>query len=742
MILVGLFGLFSYQLRLVKYWAAFLCGLIWIFVYISWQNSWMLPAELEGIPVATVGKIANVPQIELATTHFLFAVDHFEKPFIKFIHSGLVSCSWQNAPKLKAGDKWQLHLKLKKIHGAINPGGFDYAAWAFAHGILATGWVDPHQTNLQLNAAIFSYGIARVRQNLAEKIDLILNQSAIKGLIKALVVGDQSSILAQQWQVLRQTGTNHLFAIAGLHIGFAAHLMYRLCGWFSKRSLWLTLRISTPLVSAFAALCSAVVYSALAGFALPTKRAVIMLAVFLITKIRRRYVSFSHGWFVALGIILLINPLQILTESFWLSFVAVGSLIYGFHGQIQLHPHCLSAKLIHGIKTQWITSVALIPLTLLLFQQASLVSFFANFIAIPWIGFLVAPLCLLSGLLLLDFPTLGTPLLKTANFLLASFWPILQKISIMPNSQWYQVVLNPWMLISATIAILLLLAPKGFPARWLALIWLLPLLFYLHKKPEFGAADFTLLDVGQGLSAVIATTHHVLVFDAGAHRNHGVDAGEAVVLPFLRWFHLNRIDILMISHGDNDHIGGAATLLQMLPVEKIITSVPERFASRAAFSCVAGQTWRWDGVNFEVLSPLFGHFLTGNNSSCVLKVTTPKHSVLLTGDIEKEAEKILLNAMPEKLAADVLIAPHHGSKTSSTEEFINAVHPSVVLFPVGYRNQYHLPSPLIVKRYQEAGAKLYDSVRCGSIEVELNLSDDLPVHCYREEHQRFWREKF
>lgn len=699
-----------------------------------------MPSSLEGVPVVAVGKIAGIPEKKLSLTHFLFAIDHFEKPFIKFAHSGLVQCSWQNAPKLTVGEKWQLQVTLKKLHSAINPGGFDYEAWAFAQGILASGSVKASYNNLKLDFPVFAYGIDRLRQNLAEKIDLVLMHQSTQGLIKALIVGDQSSILEEQWKVLRQTGTNHLFAIAGLHIGFVSHLTYRLCHWLSRRSVWLTLRVSAPLAGALGALSSAIIYSALAGFSLPTKRAVVMLTVFLVTRMRRRNVGFWNSWFIALGVVLIINPLQILTESFWLSFTAVGGLIYGFYGRINLQAHPLSKKFMHSIKTQWITSVALIPFTLLLFQQASLVGFFANFIAIPWIGFLVAPLSLVSGLLLLSCPALGNEGLKLASFLLAHFWPILQKIGALPNSQWQQAILNPWMLISGSVAILLLLAPKGFPARVLSAIWILPLIFYLHKNPEFAEANFTLLDVGQGLSAIVRTHRHVLVFDTGAHRKNSFDAGEAILLPFLRWFHMDHIHVLMVSHGDNDHIGGAETLLKMLPVDRIITSVPERFNHPSVFPCAAGQSWRWDGVKFEVLFPLSGSALTGNNSSCVLKITTPAHSVLLTGDIEKEAEKILLDVEAKKLAADILVAPHHGSKTSSTEAFVHAIHPKVVLIPVGYRNQYHLPSPIIVDRYLENGAKLYDSVECGAIEIALTLSHQLPVHCYRKENKRFWRD--
>lgn len=739
-IFVLLLGFLSYRFNFFKLWIAFLCGILWIFSYVIWQGAWVLPEKLEGVPVVVTGTIESIPEVELANTHFLFSISQFDNPKIKFIRDGVVRCTWQHAPHLTVGETWQFSLKLKKLHSPINPGGFDYEAWAFAHGIRATGSVDLSRAKLKISAPICSYAIDRLRQNLGRKIDESLSQSQTKGLIKALVIGDQSSILADQWHVLRQTGTNHLFAIAGLHIGFVSHLVYQLLHWSSRRLSWVTLRMSAPLFSAFGSLGAAVIYSGLAGFSLPTKRAVLMLMVFLIAKIRQRNIGFWQGWFIALGAILLMNPLQILTESFWLSFTAVGSLIYGFQNRISLHTNPILAKFTHSLKTQWITSVALIPLTLCLFQQAPLLGFFANFVAIPWIGFLVAPLSLLSGLLLLACPFVGNSLLHFSDFLLSHFWPILREIGAIPIGQWYQVILTPWVLLTAAIGILLLLAPKGFPARWLVLIWIMPLIFYMHKNPKLGEADFTLLDVGQGLSAVVRTQNHVLIFDTGARYKNGFDAGESILLPFLRVFHITHIDTLMVSHGDNDHIGGSNTLLQTLPVDRVITSVPNRFKGHQVFSCLAGQVWWWDGVKFEVLYPYFGNSLTGNNSSCVLKVTASQHAVLLTGDIEKNAEKQLLETNSQKLAADLLVAPHHGSKTSSTEDFIRAVHPCMVLFPVGYRNQYHLPAPMIVTRYQEAGIATYDSVRCGAINVEFTTSSALPVHCYREENKRFWRD--
>lgn len=719
--------------NLFKLWLIFLSGIFWIFAYITWQNLWTLPDALESVPLITTGYVASLPEKEASRTRFLFETDHFEKPSHYFPHNGLIRCTWENAPPIGVGEAWRLHIKLKKPHSPLNPGGFDYEAWLFSHKIHATGTIVPHSINTKMGTSFFSYRIDQLRQYLAAQIETVLFQSRTKGLMKALIIGDQSSILESQWTVLRKTGTNHLFAIAGLHIGFIAHLVYHVTTWHIKRKA-LHLRAPAQLIGSVSALAVALLYSALAGFSLPTKRAIIMLAIFLIAKIRRCHINAWHSWSLALTLLMIINPLQILTESFWLSFTAVGSLIYGFQGRVATHRKFMS-KVMHGIRTQWITSVALIPLSLLLFQQASLVGFFANFIAIPWIGFLVAPIALAGGIFILAFPPLGNALVNIADFLLRHFWPILETIGSGSNSQWYQVISTPWILLSGSIAILLLLAPKGFPSRFLAIFLILPLLFYTQKKPNFGDVDFTLLDVGQGLSSVVRTRDHTLVFDTGARYKNFFDSGESIILPFLRFLHVDHIDTLMISHGDNDHIGGANSLLRNLPVHRIITSVPERFNYFPVITCATGQHWRWDGVDFEVLYPALGTLFKGNNRSCVLKITTKTHGLLLTGDIEKEAENILLNTQLKKLTADVLVAPHHGSKTSSTEAFIQAVSPQIALFPVGYKNQYHLPSPLIVNRYHAMGVKTYDSVHCGAIQMTLSIAKHFPIHCYREEHK-------
>jgi competence protein ComEC len=302
---------------------------------------------------------------------------------------------------------------------------------------------------------------------------------------------------------------------------------------------------------------------------------------------------------------------------------------------------------------------------------------------------------------------------------------------------------NFWILICTLIGFLLLLVPIGWPGRWLGIVWLLPLWFYQPAKPAIGEVWLSLLDVGQGLAVVVQTATHTLVYDAGAKHNDNIDMGESVVLPYLRTLNIHQLDMLVISHGDNDHIGGAAALLAALPITSLITSVPEKFSTdRQARYCLAGQTWQWDDVQFSFLYPSPSQLHQNDNSSCVLRIDNGKQSILLSGDIEKSAEMSLLRMTKTPLTATILVAPHHGSKTSSTQAFIDAVRPQWVLYATGYRNRYHFPHPTVVNAYRINRAKQMDTAELGTIRVKLNRADGTPVvEAQRIRRKRYWQEE-
>jgi competence protein ComEC len=718
----------KYQ-KYLKLCAAFLAGFAWVLWVSHSQIAARLPSELEGKEIPLTGYIASIPNNGQHGINFLFAL---QKRNNLSVH-GLVKLTWNNKDlKLHVGDQWQLHVRLKKPYGTLNPGGFDYEAFAFQAGITGNGYVVTKLDNTLLSSHWYHYSIDRIRQYLKEKIALNLPQSATSQWIPALAIGERNDIDAADWQVLRNTGTNHLMAIAGLHIGFMAFLAH-----FIIESLWrrvprLALRVPAQHAGAVAALLMALTYSAMAGFSIPTQRACLMLFIFLFALLLRRQLVAWQAWSGALLCVLLFNPLSVLTESFWLSFGSVALIIYGVSGR--LSPTGLWWK---WGRIQWVIAAGLVPLSIGLFQQCSLISFVANSIAIPWVGFIVVPLCFLGTFLLLFSAKLGGLILCLADKILSVLWIVLDWFAHLPGVVWYQFVPAHWMIIAGIFGMIFLLLPAGFPGRYFSVIWLLPLILYKAPAPKAGEVWLTLLDVGQGLSAVIQTEKHVLVFDAGPRFSSSFDMGESVVLPFLHSLGTKRLDMLVISHGDNDHIGGAKAITSQMPVLSIKTSVPQLLPG--SDFCFSGLAWNWDDVNFAFLYPGTNNLDLNNDSSCVLRITSGKQHILLAGDIEKFAENELVENQWASLSANILVAPHHGSKTSAQKRFIRGVAPQYVLYPIGYRNRYHFPHPVVIKTYREFGVEQYDTAKSGAIKFVLSTTGKIaPPNFYRQDHKHYW----
>lgn len=711
---------------------AFFLGFIWSLWFATEKLSWELPQKSEGKLLTITGKIVSLPAVNDHRLSFLFAPDNTTK---NIFFKPLFKLSWQkDFPKLIVGDQWQLKVKLKRVHSTFNPGGFDYEAFALQQGIRAQGYVVSKEKNFLLASHWYSHPIDRVRQHIQDKINQYLPVSNTSPWISALILGERHDISPDKWEVLRNTGTNHLMAIAGLHIGFLAGFAYLLVSFLWRRIPKAALYFPAQQVAGIASLLTALIYSVLAGFALPTQRACIMLSVFLLTTLAKRKIIAWHAWSMALLLVLLLNPLSVLSASFWLSFGSVALIIYGVSGR--LAPHNFWWK---WGRTQWVVAIGLVPISLALFQQFSLVSFAANSIAIPWVGFLLVPLCFVGAFCVLINGTLGGYVLLLADKLLNVLWIILAWFSHWHFSAWYQIVPSYTVIIIACIGMVILLVPIGFPGRYFGLVGLLPLIFYHYPQPRFGTVDFTLLDVGQGLSAVVQTEHHVLVFDTGAKLSDSYDMGANVVVPFLRSQGIKTVDLLVVSHQDNDHIGGSSAILKQLSVKEIKSSVPERFHHARVNYCLRGDHWQWDGVQFEFLHPDKDMLHLGNNSSCVLKISTKNKSVLLTGDIEKAAEKNIVQYAANKLSANIIVAPHHGSKTSGEKQFLQAVHPQFVLYPIGYRNRYHFPHASIVHEYQLLQANAYGSAHDGAVQFVLSQENEsLVPKLYRVEYSKYW----
>ena len=635
------------------------------------------------------------------------------------------------------GEQWQIFVKLKKPHAYSNPGSFDYERHLFSKRISAEGRVLNQMPYHYLGRSIFSHSIDKFRARLKNFIKTTLENNSFSGIICALVTGIQTDISPLQWQVLRATGTAHLVAISGLHIslvaGFSfviARLMWRLHPIFFTQ-------IPLSLMSSMGGVVMAIIYALLAGFSVPTQRAVIMITIFMTARLRKRCVSIWNNYFLALGFVLIIDPLVTLSPGFWLSFGAVGILLYGMGGRI--NP---KGWWYRWGRAQWVISLSLAPITLAIFHTTSFISPVANVIAIPWISFLVVPFCLLAVFCSLWTEILSRMLFKMATKMLSFLWPILEMFSNHSLATWSNASSNSIVISLAILGVFIFLLPKGFPSKILGIIFIFPLILIKPSIIEKEQAFVTVLDVGQGLATVVETKNHVLVFDTGPKLSTHFDTGDKVVLPFLATRNRNMIDTMIISHGDNDHVGGAKSILDNIKVAKIITSEPGLFSHQATELCYAGQKWEWDGVFFEMLHPENINTIKRNDHACVLHIQAGEQSVILTADIEAKSELHLLNKFPTKLQSTVMLVPHHGSKSSSTLAFIRAVQPLFAIIPVGYQNRYGHPKSEVVLRYQQEKILLYDTIQDGAISFYLNKTKKVePPFCYRKEKMRYWHSK-
>ncbi len=722
--------------RLLLPLIAFLLGVIWVSYQSQLVLQHMLPKPLETKTVIANGTIVSIPVTQGRAIKFKFKINRLSGYSKASSEQLLAAISWyQHAPQLIVGEQWQLCLRLKRPHGFANPGSFDYEAWTFQQGIGAVGYVHACKLNHRLGRSTWHYAIDHIRQGLYQALNNELS-SPFKGLIQALTIGVRNNITPAQWAIFSATGTNHLMAISGLHIGLCAGFIYYLL-----TLIWrigkLPLLYPTPKVAALAAIIAALSYSALAGFAIPTRRAVIMICCFMIAKLWQRRVDLWTSFDLALLINLIIDPLAIINTGFWLSFAAVGTLIYCFNNRIR--PHGLWWR---WGRAQGCVAIGLIPLSLGFFHKISLVSVLANCIAIPWVGMLVVPLSLVACVLQPLNGKLAAIIFKLAAFLLHLVWPWLVWLASLHGALIHFGVAGKIAFISLSVALLVMFAPRGMPGRSLVAGWLLPLFFATNIAPNKGALRLTLLDVGQGLSVVVQTAQHILVYDTGPRFSPSLDTGRAVVVPYLLQRHQNHIDMLVISHPDNDHIGGATSILKLMPVATIFTSVPNRLSHYKASYCRAGLSWRWDQVDFEFIYPPKIIAYEDNNKSCVLRITVAKRHILLPGDIELPAEHYLLHHARQLLPADIIVAPHHGSKTSSSMNFLQAVAPGYVLFAVGYRNRFHFPSPEVIKRYRKVGAISSATDAAGAISFDISSVGDIrgPLK-YRKLHPHIWRAK-
>ena len=708
----------------------------------------------EGRNLDLIGTVAKLPHDFGEGVRFEFEVDTVLDPTAGVPQT--LALSWYGAGeqvRLRPGERWRLTVRLQRPHGNANPHGFDYEAWLLGQGVRATGYVRPGAGNRRLDAFVATPSalVERSRDTLRTRIMEALAGKPYAAVIVALVVGDQRGIEQADWDIFNRTGVSHLVAISGLHITMIAGLVAWAAAGLWRRSFFthaqLPLVLPAQKVAALAGAGAALLYVLLAGFGVPAQRTLYMLSVVALALWCGRLASVSHVLCLALGLVVVLDPWCLLWPGFWLSFGAVGVILYAGVGRLQGGEReeggWRGALRVAG-RTQYAVTLGLVPITLLLFAQVSLIGPLANALAIPVVSFVVTPLALAGSLL--PAP-LSAPLLLLAHEAIAWLAVALGWLARLPLAVWSAPSPPPWLFLLALLGTAWMLAPRGWPHRWIGAASWLPLLTLLPTHPPPGQFRVTAFDVGQGMALLVETERHRLLYDTGPQYAATQNGATRVLLPYLRARGIHRLDGLVVSHGDVDHAGGALTLLDALQVDWMASSLgPGHPAVRRAAThrrCVAGQGWNWDGIAFEMLQPTPASYddagLKANARSCTLRISAHGHAILLAADIEAAQEAQLLQAMPDKLRADVLLAPHHGSGTSSTPAFLAAVQPSIGVFQVGHRNRYKHPKKEVFQRYGALGIRRLRTDQSGALVFDFGSA--ITVREYRREQARYWYER-
>ncbi|WP_427911563.1 DNA internalization-related competence protein ComEC/Rec2 [Ramlibacter sp. MMS24-I3-19] len=710
-----------------------------------------LDPALEGQDVTVIGTIAAMPQRSELGLRFRFEVESARIGDRTVSLPPQLSVGWyagpwaasagafddqRQAPGLRAGERWQFTVRLRAPHGSLNPGGFDFELWMWEQGLQATGQVRAGKGDAPPRRveATWRHPVEQARQATRDAIEQRVTDPQAAGILAALVVGDQNAIGRADWDVFRATGVAHLMSISGLHVTMFAWVAALAIGAAWRRSARLCLAWPAPHAALVGGLVLATTYALFSGWGVPAQRTLLMLACVGALRIAGCRWPWPVTWLAAAAVVVTVDPWALLQAGFWLSFVAVGVLFATDPG-IPEHRSRWWQKPVGLLREQLVVTLALAPLTLLLFGQVSVIGLAANLVAIPWVTLVVTPLAMAGVVLPIVWDLAAIAVQALA-------WG-LPWLAGLPFAVWAAPVPPLWAGAAGVLGGLLLAMRLPWPLRALGLPLLLPVLLWQAPRPAPGEFELLAADVGQGNAVLVRTAAHTLVFDTGPRYGTDGDAGQRVLVPLLRALD-ERVDTVVLSHRDSDHTGGAASVLATQPQAALLASLEPTHplaALRPLQPCRAGQHWTWDGVGFQVLHPNEAEAVAAakpNAASCVLRIATATQSALLTGDIEQPQEAALL-ARGAPLHATVLLVPHHGSRTSSSAAFLDAVQPQWAMVQAGYRNRFGHPAPDVMDRYLARGIDVVDSPRCGA--ATWSTATPGAVRCQREAERRYWHHR-
>jgi len=719
----------SFFKPLLHFAIALCLGCAYATIRAEYRLATRIPDTLDRTTVTWAGTVIGLPVRVVGGVRFQFQPDPSpsDHPAV-----GRLVLSWYPADKdahelnaVRPGARLSLTIRLRRATSLFNPSGFDQAGWFLAHGLAGRGFVtDGAVLETASSDRIDPERIDRIRDDLRQWITSETG-GEVTGPLIAMALGDQSGISEATWETLRATGTAHLVAISGLHVGIVAGLVAACVGWCWRRVPFLVLRIPARHAAIWAACAAALGYAALAGFGIPVVRAVLMLSVAAFALCRGRAVSTARVLSLAMIAVLIFDPWAVLSAGFWLSFCAVAALLMALAGRARR-----ASRLRQFVVAQWAISWVTLPIVLGAFGQVSWVSPLANAVAIPLVSLLIVPLLLLATV------SGSAGLLWTAAWLLAHLLKVLDFLAVWNmDLTWPAVPL--WLTVIACGGLAVSLLPRGTPLKWIAVTCCVPLIFWHPVGPAPGTVSMTIMDVGQGLSVLVRTARHALLYDAGRAYYRGGDAGRSVVLPSLAQVGVDHLDMMVLSHDDNDHVGGAVSVSRGVTVSEIVAGVGVLWPDRILEGCAAGGVWQWDEVGFEWLYPTAGHITKNDNDrSCVLRIRVGGRSLLLTGDITHVAEADLIASNPLD-DVTVVVAPHHGSKSSSSDAFIEAVRAEHVIFSAGFKNAYGHPAPSIVTRWRAHGVRTWNTAEVGAVSVELTRSG-VSLAGQASQARRYW----